>query len=165
MGLEEDSPWKAVLGRYLIKPFLSLKTFLVLRILLKPWACRVIRTYIPMSIFLTKIKCHVKTASSGRDQQIWERNVPEPPQEPMTCIVQGRVRHSEPYSSHSLPCQAILSVWWSQVNDRILEGHVLKDLENSVVLSYSCLLKISSLKGSPQVGAVQGKGVTMHNKL
>lgn len=49
--------------------------------------------------------------------------------------------------------------------DQILEGHVLEDLENSVVLSYSCLLKISSLKGSPQVGAVQGKGVTMHNKL
>lgn len=49
--------------------------------------------------------------------------------------------------------------------DQILEGHGLEDLENSVVLSYSCLLKISSLKGSPQVGAVQGKGVTMHNKL
>lgn len=49
--------------------------------------------------------------------------------------------------------------------DRILEGHVSEDLENSVVLSYSCLLKIFSLKGSPQVGAVQGKGVTMHNKL
>lgn len=81
----------------------------------------------------------------------------------MTCIVWGCVRHSEPYSNKSLtPVPGDSQRMVVSGYDRILEGHVL---ENSVVLSYSCLLKISSLKGSPKVGAVQGKGVTMHNKL
>lgn len=84
----------------------------------------------------------------------------------MTCIVRGCVRHSEPYSNKSLtPMPGDSQHMVVSGYDQILEGHVLEDLENSVVLSYSCLLKISSLKGSPQVGAVQGKGVTMHNKL
>ena len=106
----------------------------------------------------------VKIASSERDQRIWKRNVLEHPQGPWcaqggACESLGaslKFTHSPQGASQCL----VVSGY-----DRILDGNASEDLEDSVVLSYSCLIKISSLKGSPQVGAIQGKSVTMHNEL